>query len=66
MRRWRRRSRARTAGATTSEAAVKPFSGVTIGDANSGATDTLTISYAAAGGTLSGTGLSGAAGRSTR
>ena len=61
MRRWRRRSLARLTGATTSEAAVKPFSTVTIGDANGGATDTLTISYTAADGTLSGTGLSGRA-----
>ncbi len=44
---------------TTSEAAVKPFSGVTIADANSGATDKLTITVGGAGGTLTGTGLSG-------
>ncbi|WP_409999057.1 beta strand repeat-containing protein, partial [Bradyrhizobium sp. SZCCHNRI2007] len=49
-----------TAGqTTTSEAAVHPFSGVTIGDANVGATDTLTITLSGAGGTLSGAGLSG-------
>ena len=48
--------------ATTSEAAVKPFSGVTIADANSGASDTLTITVTGAGGTLSGTGLTGGAG----
>ena len=48
--------------ATTSEAAVKPFSGVTIADANSGASDTLTISVTGAGGTLSGTGLTGGTG----
>ena len=47
---------------TTSEAAVKPFAGVTIGDANFGATDTLTITLGGAGGTLSGTGLSGGTG----
>jgi autotransporter passenger strand-loop-strand repeat protein len=47
---------------TTSEAAVKPFSGVTIGDSNSGATNTLTITVGGTGGTLSGTGLSGGAG----
>jgi autotransporter passenger strand-loop-strand repeat protein len=47
---------------TTSEAAVKPFSGVTIGDTNSGATDTLTITVGGTGGTLSGAGLSGGAG----
>ena len=44
---------------TTSEAPVKPFAHVTIGDANIGATDTLTITLGGAGGTLSGTGLSG-------
>jgi autotransporter passenger strand-loop-strand repeat protein len=49
---------------TTSEAPVKPFSGVTIGDANSGATDTLTITLAG-GGTLSGTGLTGSNGTYT-
>ena len=48
--------------ATTSEAAVKPFSGVTIADPNSGASDTLTITVSGAGGTLSGTGLSGGSG----
>ncbi|MFZ0208503.1 MAG: hypothetical protein WAL59_20765, partial [Roseiarcus sp.] len=47
---------------TTSEAAVKPFSGVTIGDANSGASDALTITVTGAGGTLSGTGLTGGTG----
>jgi hypothetical protein len=44
---------------TTSEAAVQPFSAVTIGDANSGATDTLTITVGGAGGTLTGSDLSG-------
>ena len=44
---------------TTSEAPVHPFSGVTIGDLNVGATDTLTITLNGAGGTLSGAGLSG-------
>ena len=44
---------------TTSETPVKPFAHVTIGDANVGATDTLTITLGGAGGTLSGTGLSG-------
>jgi hypothetical protein len=43
---------------TTSEAPVKPFTHVTIGDANVGATDTLTITLGGAGGALSGTGLS--------
>ena len=47
---------------TTSKAAVKPFSGVTIADANSGASDTLTITVTGAGGTLSGTGLTGGTG----
>ncbi len=49
---------------TTSEAPVNPFADATIGDANAGATDTLTISLsnAGAGGTLSGGGLSGGAG----
>jgi hypothetical protein len=44
---------------TTSEAPVHPFSGVTISDPNSGATDTLTITLSGSGGTLSGAGLSG-------
>ncbi|WP_139020563.1 calcium-binding protein [Bradyrhizobium sp. ORS 285] len=47
---------------TTSEAAVHPFSTVTIDDLNVGATDTLTITLNGGGGTLSGTGLSGANG----
>jgi hypothetical protein len=42
---------------TSNEAPVKPFSGVTIADANSGATDTLTITLGGSGGTLTGTGL---------
>ena len=42
---------------TTSEAPVHPFSGVTITDANSGATDVLTITVGGAGGALSGAGL---------
>jgi hypothetical protein len=47
----------------TREAPVlMPFNGVTISDANSGATDTLTITLGGAGGTLSGAGLSGGAG----
>ena len=47
------------AGQTTiSEAQVHPFSGVTIADPNSGATDTLTITLSnSANGTLSGTAL---------
>ncbi|MBV8442981.1 MAG: heparin lyase I family protein, partial [Hyphomicrobiales bacterium] len=48
--------------ATTSETALKPFSSVTVADPNSGASDTLTITLAGAGGTLSGTGLSGGTG----
>jgi ELWxxDGT repeat protein len=43
---------------TTSEAPVRPFAHVTIGDANVGATDTLTITVGGVGGTLSdGTGF---------
>ena len=37
---------------TTSEAPVKPFAHATVGDANVGATDTLTITLGGAGGTL--------------
>ena len=45
---------------TTSEAPIQPFAHVTIGDANVGATDTLTISLGGAGGTLiDGMGFSG-------
>ena len=49
---------------TPLEAAVTPFGGVTIGDANVGATDTLTISLSngGAGGALAGAGLSGGTG----
>ena len=51
---------------TTSEAPVKPFSGVTITDANNGGTDTDTLSITLSGsGTLSGTGLSGSNGNYT-
>ncbi len=42
---------------TTSEAPVKPFTHVTIGDANVGATDTLTITLGGVGGTLEWNGL---------
>jgi len=42
--------------ATTSETPIDPFSGVTIGDANAGATDTLSITLSGPG-SLSGTGL---------
>jgi hypothetical protein len=45
---------------TTLEAPVTPFKGVTIGDANTGATDTLTITIGGSGGTLAdGVGFSG-------
>ena len=47
---------------TTSETPVRPFAHATLGDANVGATDTLTITLGGAGGTLSGTGLSGGGG----
>ena len=44
---------------TTSETPVRPFAHATIGDANVGATDTLTITLGGAGGTLTdGTGFS--------
>ena len=43
--------------ATTSETPIDPFSGVTIGDVNAGATDTLSITLSGPG-SLSGTGLS--------
>ena len=46
---------------TAAEAAVTPFAGVTLTDPNGGATDTLTITLSR-GGTLAGTGLSGANG----
>ncbi len=44
---------------TTSEAPVNPFANVTVGDANSGATETLTITLSGSGGVLSGAGLTG-------
>ncbi len=47
---------------TTSEAAVNPFANVTIGDANPGATETLTITLSGSGGTLAGSGLTGGSG----
>jgi hypothetical protein len=46
---------------TTSETSVKPFTHVTVGDANLGATDTQTITLGGAGGT-NGTGLRGVGG----
>ena len=42
---------------TTLEAPLSPFSNVTVADSNPGATETLTITCAGAGGTLSGSGL---------
>ena len=50
--------------ATASETPIDPFSGVTIGDANAGATDTLTITLSGPG-SLSGAGLSFASGHYT-
>jgi uncharacterized repeat protein (TIGR03803 family) len=51
---------------TTSEAAVTPFSHVTISDANNGGTETDTLSITLSGsGTLSGAGLSGSNGSYT-
>ena len=50
--------------ATTSETPIHPFSGVTIGDANAGATDTLLITLSGPG-SLSGTGLSLSSGNYT-
>jgi uncharacterized repeat protein (TIGR03803 family) len=47
---------------TTREVPVTPFKGVTIGDQNAGATDTLTITLGGTGGMLSGAGLSGGTG----
>jgi uncharacterized repeat protein (TIGR03803 family) len=44
-------------GQGTAGGPVTPFAGVTIGDANPGATDTLTITLGGDGGTLSGAGL---------
>ncbi len=55
----------RAGQSTTSETPINPFSGVTVGDLNVGATDTLTITLSGAGGTLSGTGLSGSNGTYT-
>jgi uncharacterized repeat protein (TIGR03803 family) len=49
---------------TTSETEIDPFSGVTIGDANAGATDTLSITLSGPG-SLSGTGLSVSSGNYT-
>ena len=50
---------------TTSEAPIDPFSTVTIGDPSAGATDTLSITFAAADGSLSGAGLGGSNGSDT-
>ena len=49
---------------TTFEKPLDPFSAVTIGDANAGATDTLSIKFSGPG-SLSGTGLSGSGGSYT-
>lgn len=51
-----------TAVTTRAEKPVTPFAGVTVGDANAGGTDTLTITIAGAGGTLSGAGLTAGSG----
>lgn len=53
-----------TAGAVNDNATIAPFSGVTVTDANAGAL-TVRITYAAANGTLTGTGLTGIAGNYT-
>src|SRR6202789_4325659 len=50
--------------ATTSETPIDPFSAVTIGDTNAGATDTLSITLSGPG-SLSGTGLNGSDGSYT-
>jgi hypothetical protein len=47
---------------TTSEAPVQPFAGVTIGDTNSGATDTLSITLAGGGTLADGVGFNGLSG----
>jgi hypothetical protein len=49
---------------TTSDTPIDPFSDVTIGDANAGTTDTLSITLSGPG-SLSGTGLSGSDGSYT-
>ena len=50
---------------TTSEAPIDPFSTVTIGDPNASATDTLSITFTAADGSLNGAGLTGSNGSYT-
>ena len=50
-----------TSGAVNDNATIAPFTGVTVSDAN-GDTVSVQISYAAANGTLAGTGLTGSAG----
>lgn len=50
-----------TAGAVNDNATIAPFTGITVSDANADAVS-VQISYAAANGTLSGTGLTGSAG----
>ena len=53
------------AQATNDKATAQPFAGVTVTDPDTGQTETATITYAAANGTLAGTGLTGAAGSYT-
>lgn len=53
-----------TAGAVNDNATIAPFSGVTVTDANASAL-TVRITYAAANGALTGTGLTGSAGNYT-
>ena len=50
-----------TSGAVNDNATIAPFTGVTVSDANGDAVS-VQISYAAANGTLAGTGLTGSAG----
>src|SRR6202789_2378684 len=57
-------TRAVSGQTTTSETPIDPFSGVTIGDSNAGATDMLSITLSSPG-SLSGTGLSGSDGSYT-
>ena len=49
----------------TDKATATPFAGVTVVDPDTGQTETATITYAAASGTLAGTGLTGSAGAYT-
>ena len=54
-----------TAGTVSDDVAIDPFSGVTVSDPDTGALVSVSITYPAANGTLSGTGLTGSAGNST-